>query len=480
VAQPPLADDSADGKLARFVETEHKALGDAGSGGAVYREQGLELTHGDLVMLSGDHFSQSEIFWLWGNPSSEPGQLEGTQDELIYALYWQLADKGDTRFQPGGSWHGINFSDKVEKRVKARYYELAGHNAMHFVDPGEPGFGTAGFPPGSAGATYHQNHEKAIVKAYEAGTKGENDGYAKAFEATGQHFLTDSFAAGHLSTRRSTITEYWDGKYPDFKNQFARKVAHDMAVVLNDESTGWGDVLGVETFETHILGQIQDKIGSKPLSFGAILAVTVHAYDNQNGLWVMNDLGWRWKAWGDSGLDISEPGSEHSNREVATLAVQLGLEDISTAYAMGTRDAQAPLDAANVLDQVKQQPGSPAAAGDKYGPEQLMPRLDDRLDQGDLGWNVDSLQTLWTTPVRGGSPITFGEFISNDMQPGGSMGDELEDLHNQIDEEVNALPYVGVVLRGKVYPRRAFEEAVLHEVRIKNRCLAFLLEAVSK
>jgi hypothetical protein len=109
-----------------------------------------------------------------------------------------------------------------------------------------------------------------------------------------------------------------------------------------------------------------------------------------------------------------------------------------------------------------------------------MPRLDDRLDQGDLGWNVDSLQTLWTTPVRSGSPITFGEFISNDMQPGGSMGDELEDLRNEIDEEVNALPYIGVVLRGKVYPRRAFEEAVLNEVRNKNHCLAFLLDAVSK
>jgi hypothetical protein len=391
----------------------------------------------------------------------------------------------------------MTFSDKVKKRVEARYYELASNNAAHFANPGQAGFGVAGFPPGSAGATYHEAHERAMVEAYKAGSRGSDISPAMEREAMAEHFLTDSFAAGHLSTRRTSITEYWNDKHPNFGDQFVKKVAHDMAVKLNDQSTGISGALTIGQFEDGALSIIREKLTGKPLpKLGDILAVTVHSYDNNRGLWVTNDVGWSWAAWGDSNLDPQGADQDapppHTNREVATLAVHMGIEDVSIAHSMGRRDAGALLPDLQLFDQVRQQVQAPAVPGEKYGPEQLMPRIDDRIDQGELGWQVDSLQTLWETRVRSNSPTTFGEYISNDMKPGGSMGDELEALYLGIDEEMDPIgsKWYGkaaeviipilMVAHGHVYPRRAFKESVLDQVRDKGPCLVFLLDVVSK
>ena len=486
--------DAGPRRLARFVESEHKLLGDLGSGGGSYTRAGLELTHGDLTFLSGDHFEPDELIQLWDKPSKKTGEEVGTQDEILYCIKWQLGDK-DERFLSGGKWHDLTFSDEVKARVESHYYELASKNTMHFANPGLPGFGRGGFPPGSAGATYHERHENAIKQAYQAGLSGGDISPAKELEATGDHFLTDAFAAGHLSTPRASISEYWNGMYPMFEGQFKTKVAHDIGAKLEKEATWAAGSIPESVYESSARDMLEEKLKGLPIRMGDILSDAVHGYDNDRGLWVTNDLGWHWIAWGDGKLmegtsDVdASPG--HTNLEAATLAVSLGIVDLETAYGMGKRDTGSPLDEMQVLDQVKQRPGPPVSAGDKYGPEQVMPRLDPSIDQGTLGWRVDSIQTLWETRVRSTDPTTFGDFLTKDMQVGGSIGDELESKANDIDEEVNPysqgwakLSYVaGPVVwfgHGHIFPRQAFKEAVLDQLRERGRCLAFLLDVVSK
>jgi hypothetical protein len=278
----------------------------------------------------------------------------------------------------------------------------------------------------------------------------------------------------------------WDALYPDFGHQFIGRIAHDMAVRIHSEATYLAGVIPVHVFEDGIRAQIQKKLQGKPLpTVGTIVGVVSHAYDNKTGLWVTNDLGWKWYAYGDGKLDDSGRG-EHNNREVALAAVRAGIYDIQTAHAMGRRDAGTPLPREQVLDQVMQQPHAPASAGNRYGPEQFMPRIDETKNQGTLGWQAGSLEKLWVTKLRSTHATTYGEYIVNDMQPGGDMGAELQELHDTIPEKQDPIPlYAHVIdaaqilnLHGDIYPRRAFKATVLDRVRDPNGCLAFLISVV--
>ncbi len=387
----------------RFVEPEHKELGDAGSGGETYKFGAQEFTHGDLVLLSGDHFSPEDLLRLLNAPSAIPGRLPYTQDELIYALYDNLGTS-DPRFAPGGKWSHLSFSAAVKQSVEARYYALASQNDNHFANPHA---GTAG-GPGSSHSSYRGWHEAAIVKAYQLGAGGHDIQEAMVMEGLGGHFLTDSFAAGHVSTPRTSISEHWNGKYPDFGTQFVDKLVNDISEQLGDDATGMSDMIPVSKIKPKVREMVTAQLGSKPLpKLGDIVGLMTHKADNDAGLWMVNDLGWRWLAFGDGGLHKTVPddGMSHlSNLSVATTAVQIGCDEVRIAHSYGKRDAATPLPHDQILDQVKQATPSPAMAGAKYGPEQLMPRIDTSFDQGTLGWNVDTLRELWIARVSKHGP----------------------------------------------------------------------------
>lgn len=487
----------------RFVEREHKAIGDEGSGGASYQFLGLELTHGDLVMLNGDHFAPDDLKLLVNIFSPVPGQTPGTQDEIFYVLFTELGTS-DPRFAPGGKWAGwahCKFSDTVKKSVEGRYYTLAAHNDAHFANPRGPG--SAG-SPGSADGTYRRMHEAALKKAYDAGRNGENVSPALEWEAMGQHFLTDSFASGHLSTPRTSISEYWNTLYPKFGQQFLHKVAHDVAVQLGQDATGLSDTIPVSVIEGKAKEMIVEKLGAKPLPrLGDIIGLTAHAADNRDGLRVANDLNWHWQAHGDHKLEPSDdpnladvptqmrvaaPACTMSNRNVAVTAVQLGIEEVKRAYALGKDSANPPMSPEAMLQRIRQHPTGLAKAGEKYSPEQLMPSVDATgPDQGTLNWKVKDLAALWMTQIRSTAPQTYGDFIAKDMNPGGEMGDELDAIKAKLDEKMDPFPLVAEVLLGTVgllghghlFPRRAFDKAVLQKLHNKDTCLAFLLEIVN-
>lgn len=472
----------------RFVEREHKAIGDEGSGGATYKFPGMELSHGDLVMLSGDHFAPADLKVLVNAFSPQPGQLPNTQDEIFYVLFTELG-VSDSRFAPGGKWAHwahVNFSADVKKSAEDRYYKGAKANHDHFPNPRGPG--SAGSNR-SAGGKYRDMHEQALKEAYDAGRNGTHISAALAWEAMGQHFLTDSFASGHISTPRTSISDYWNNKYPTFGQQFVNKIAHDVAVQLAHDATGLSSLIPVSMIESKAKGMILAKLGAKPLpNVGDIVALTTHAADNRDGLRVGNDLNWQWHARGDHHLEpedgvnavevpdalrVVAPACTMSNRNIAVTAVQLGIADVKRAYALGQDRARAPMTEEVLFQHIRQHPSGLAKAGASFAPEQLVPKLESiGPDQGTVNWMADSLATLWMTQIRSTKPETYGDFIANDMLPGGQMGSELDAIKAKLDEKQSP---VGI---GHLFPRRAFDQAVLQRLRQKHTCLAFLLEII--
>jgi hypothetical protein len=476
------------GVIQRFGSGEHQELGDQGSGGLAYhlgpdgaRSANLveahpfRLSHGDITMLSGDYFDPRDtitengreapnpeaLFKLAGTPSSDPGKQVGTQDEIIYAI--KHATPSDPRFakatggdpSSNGEWADIAFSDDVVNTVKNRYLRLAENNQEHFASPtgkeGGPGSGMRA----SAGGSYRALHEDAILQAFFLGQSRGDIGAAQAREAAADHFLTDNFAAGHLRTPRQSIRDYWRAKYPLFWGNLKKKIGLDCARYMNANTTNPSTIFGtVSILYDKAMEIVEGAVeGKPPMGFDDVVAGTLHDVDNESGLWVVNDMGDQWKAFGDSNLHNEDP--DNRTPEMAELAVRLGLDDIQHAYTLGTSNP-GPLSDDWVLEQVKAQASAPAKAGDKYAPEQAIPHLDQTKDNGQQTWQVDNLDALWAAKVRSDGDATYGSELTTSLQTGEfhkllvSLGDDLK-----VDRPVGEW---GIAWGGTLHPRQAFLE----------------------
>ena len=162
---------------AEFIGTEHKSIGDDGSGHLVttilYGDPPQALTFGDVVSLAGDYFGSFEELRRLGDTPA--GRLE-----LAWTRWDCLGNRGPAPQVP----------QSVKDRVMDRYYDLAANNVTHFL------WG------GTSQPTYAQWHGQALVDAFEAGQLGDDSRWQRALakEAFGDHFLTDSFAGGHVRT----------------------------------------------------------------------------------------------------------------------------------------------------------------------------------------------------------------------------------------------------------------------------------------
>lgn len=473
--------------IQRFGSLEHKSLGDKGSGGQTYDFRGgqvttgnqtlqpplqipFSLTHGDITMLSGDYFDPRDtrlneqgveepvpdsLFRLAATPSPNPGKTPGTQDEIIYAI--KEINPQDPRFaqistpeEPeGGVWAQLEFSQPVIEAVDNRYLQLAGNNTEHFAAP----HGVAGPGGGnrsSAGGSYRALHEDAILRAFSAGQSGQDIGEGMAREAAAHHFLTDHFAAGHLRTPRADIRQYWRQKYPLFFNNMKRKIALDVARYINDNTTNGATIFGtVSAIYDTIIAQVQEKTASMPeLGFDDLVALVAHDFDNEQGLWVVNDLGDRWKTFGDSNLNNQDTNNQ--TPQMAELAVQLGCKDIENAHALGIGNP-GPYSSEWILDSVKAQATSPAVAGAKYAPEQVLPRLDADANNGTQNWQADSLDALWTVKIRSDMDQTYGQAFTESVQSG-EIKDKLDGMAAKFPENQE----VADGWLGTVHPQAGF------------------------
>jgi hypothetical protein len=326
----------------------------------------------------------------------------------------------------------------VRAKVDERYLKLASRNIEHFVNPTSTGPDADGPLGSSAHASYRQLHKQALVTAWEAGTASTPIDMAMAREAAAQHFLTDAFAAGHLRTPRLAIREHWSRIYPLFWKNLKRKIAHDMAVYINENQTNvatlWSNVM--ELYEK-ILAKVEEKVASKPpLGFDNIVALATHDLDNETGLMVINDFGSSWKTYGDSHLGEERgPLLESPTEAPAHDAVAAGVADIEAAYEMGGR-AMTYLDDSSIFAAVKARPGaSMMIAPDKFEPEKYLPRIDESAETSTQTWQLNTVDELWDAPIRSDLPdATYGAYLSKSLREG-ELHDQLGAVANDMKKE---------------------------------------------
>ncbi|HEX3760588.1 MAG TPA: DUF4157 domain-containing protein [Kofleriaceae bacterium] len=443
-----------------FGSQEHQSLGDTATGSASYDVGGgpgdaFQLTHGDIVALSGDYFlagpgtssaggrgQQDDLFYLAGRPGNR-GQAAGTRDEVIWTL--KLIRGNDARFAQGGAWAGFVFSDAVKAAVNERYQRLAAANTTHFAAPrGRDAAGQPNpSPEGSAGSSYRGTHEAALRMAFQAGQRHEPVDRAMAMEAAAQHYLTDAFSAGHLRTPIGDLREYWGGKYPLFWYNLRHKMALDTAIRLNDQSTNLTTILGtVNQMYNAISQQIEAMASSLPaVTLGDLLSKVFHDRDNVEGL----DVQGGGRVYGDDNLDNPDPRNQ--TRALAQGAIRDGNADVQTAYRLGGQAAGATSD-----DQIYTQVRAATATGAQYLAETRMPVP--ATSEAAPNWRAGSLDELWTRTVVGTSGPTVGAKIVEALQPGHEIRQTLEDLANRFPETDSRWS-------GNLQPRRAYRDGFL-------------------
>lgn len=396
-----------------------------------------EEPRGDVVALSGDYFlptaepaehgpgpealASGGLFHLAG-VAGDRGSVVGTRDEVVGALRVMAVDQGvrDRRFEDGGVFAGYRFSpsaaeNEVERRVRDRFLALGASNDDHFVEPGARGVETAGDRAaarfGSAATAYRRMHEAALGQAHALGRDQGDLARAMATEAAAQHYLTDSFAAGHLRTPVAAIRELWQQRYPSFWEGLQRKVAADTAAALRELAPPLRLVPHRHVY-ARTLETVRSRTAGYPrISLGDLLAKVFHDWDNEHGVAVEGG-GF---LFGDGCLD------QGMTRPLALSAARAGIDDVEVAYRLGSKDGDLAGEA--LFAAVREATG---AEGDRFAAEHRLARP--ARENPPLNWRAPDLETLWEAPVAGGSGTTVGRAVSEALQPGGELANRLGGL----------------------------------------------------
>ena len=337
-----------------FDEEEHKKIGDLATAGPSGEVRTVELapdyrvTYGEMVAMAADHFTDIEEMRAL---AADPGKGEGTREELEYVRVVKVDDNDKAK---------ASFSDGARTAADRRFNRLASRNPSHFPAP------TTGdnerpiadrardttvsgariqslFPfraelvqaPANAIAGYHMTHGKALVEAATAGGAGATIDTAMATEAFSNHYLTDCFSGGHARTERTSATEYWDAQVPMFAYNLQGYLAQKIAEHL---STAVTSPYGVDAFYAggvpFVWDGTFDTLGSQladagvPLTFGSIVAGSIHDYDGKRGVHARvgdEDV----RLYGDSHL------GEGDEQRLAVAAVQASVDELQNAYRLG-------------------------------------------------------------------------------------------------------------------------------------------------
>jgi hypothetical protein len=410
-------------QLQRFVESEHKMIGDLGSGKGPALAPNLELapgfqvTYGDMVAMSGDWFgSVKELTDL----AKIEGKGPGTREEVEYVLAVEIHGEKDREKE---------FSEPARVAAKARYYALASQNSAHFLNPyegdryrdiREAAAAKEGGKPLGAAANYHDNHVNALVEAARAGKAGEPMNQALLLESFSNHFLTDAFSGGHLRTPRRSLQEYWHAKVPMFFTNFKMYMAETIAKYVNDHN--WRGALSVDTLmykeegvlPAGALPTIEAKLRAKrmpPLTFGDIVGGALHDYDNVHGVNAYVD-GHYMKMLGDSQLVEKGHATERGKPTLiaAANAVRASLDEVEEAYEHG-------LSPDDFLSRT----------GGVFAAEAMIPQVAPELEQESpqVRWQFDSAEELL-------KDAGFQEAVQITAH---DKATELEGIGKELDEE---------------------------------------------
>lgn len=234
--------------------------------------QNTEISYGSGVGLAGDFYESSAEM---ADPSFQAKDINDIvklfETERDGALAGKVGDQYDSS-NKWLAWHAPNFLVLATKNTS----HFAGHNLE----------------------AYLKSHAEAIqtaVKAHSATDDQEKQklwNLAKLQSAFADHFLTDSFSAGHMRVPRQEITDYFSA-------------------------------LGISEIRSGYMAKI------------------LHDYDNQHGINVMNDRGDHWTAFGDTLLfadkDATKKGAYEAHDDQGA-AKEAPADDKKTMRAATGRD----------------------------------------------------------------------------------------------------------------------------------------------
>jgi hypothetical protein len=423
----------------QFTGIEHKTIGDAGSGGAksilMYGAPPRQLTFGDVVALSGDYFG--EYSEMTGLSATAAGRMQ-----LAWARWDCLSGPGFSEPEP-------QVDAPTRKAVQDRYYQLASVNYSHFSEPG-----------GTAWATYTKWHGTAVAAAFEAGSRRDPQQWLLALtrEAFADHYLTDSFSAGHVRTPRITIKEWYGRQFPGGSEPLVRYMSRHLYRTLDAQGRLPWLLHILEGRTRHVIeGKIR-KLGGEALgtfTLGDIVSKALHDYDNAHGLAVVTDVdasgkahpgGYVWMAIGDAHLATSKYGPE--TRAMAVAAVAASIRDLQRVRDAGTRAGPGPHSSGRAAELVRLALGAPIFEARRYVPRE---KPGDARNPAIVGARGTRAPLEWRWGQLG--PLAYQGV---DTTVKGDIVAELTKLSNSIDDSVSKF---GMTVRGI---RAAYNAFVQH------------------
>ncbi len=287
-----------------------------------------------------------------------------------------------------------DYHPQAVEEAEARYKALLQRNFIHFANPREsdvqasPGDKDRDTPykhaPRSGVQGYRSYHESAISEAWLAATNGGslNDAYAN--EAAGGHFLTDAFSAGHIRTPREDVKRFWEKKWKELGLADPLDLLMDWAAREAFPGSEW--------LQGKVIKGLSGSAGGVSFSFGDLLSLALHDYDNQTGLDVMV-AGTEYRVYGDGYLAYGD------TRRLVELAVGEGVGEVDEAFEL----AKSGLNYVEILEQLKGRDGL-------YMAEQLMPEPADK--QPAFNWKADLPILLNDPKFQQGLKSAVGKMVA--------------------------------------------------------------------
>ncbi len=435
----------------RFEADEHQSLGAAGSGGAMVElAPGYQIPFGDVVALAGDHFESIEQMRRFARKKSG----KESRAEIEWARIWKLSNPAGVDIS---AWHDVEAREAQEQR----YYQLAGRNQSHFLAPRAKDRGASPAEmsgvgndraelaaarylnglPRNAPEGYRINHIRAIFEAVEAArakatanaAKGAGDaptlGVALATEAFGCHFLTDSFAGGHVRTARQDLKTHWDPKVPMFFVNLVGLLGD--LIAANLQPRGAYGVFSQSFLASGARDTVNDELQRKAaFTFGDLIAGALHHQDNEHGVHVQAG-GTNAHLVGDGELDNGTAAAGQT-RGLATRAVRLGTQEVRQAYELGSLEHTSPIE---IIE------GFLAAHGGRFGAETMVPDAStvDESKSPEAKWRVETVEELLRDAVFvSGATIFLTEQASELRAMAKGLGGAQEDalVHGVVDQLV--------------------------------------------
>jgi len=334
--------------IQKFEGTAHERAADVTGINQIDLGNNVILTWGEMVALAGDYYASIE------NLRSDTQTEEGKK-KIRAALEHYDAPRAVARMT------GLPEPEDKQKNdvLINNYLKFALENIPHFVQGG------------TAWQTWNDYHARAVHLALLAGLGSDDMNEAYILEAFGQHFLTDSFAAGHIRTPRNEINDWYSGTFgPQVFNHFLdylkEKVEDQVFDQVWDQVSGWyksgaaigGGLIGGWGLRKYVRRKIRSAINSKIDTgfaaaggrdivieifgkiLGGIVSRALHDIEGTRNLWVNSpEHPEPWQAPGDSALFSGTLGANTTVEEMQK-AIIAALEDLHLAYEIGCEERE--------------------------------------------------------------------------------------------------------------------------------------------